>query len=519
MAKAPQRVGRYELLRRIGAGGMGEVWLSRLEVMPGVDKLCVVKKILPHLSFNKSFVGRFLDEAKVVVQLNHGNIAQVFEMGKDDDEYFMAMEYVEGKTLARIASRLRERGENFPLGLALYIGSRVCDGLAYAHRKTDPTGHALNVVHRDISPSNVVISYEGEVKIIDFGAAQSAVKEEQTAPRVVIGNLLYMSPEQARKQPVDGRADLFSTSVVLWELISWQVLPSEGDYVARWRRAAYPSFDPPSKFSPEIPPEVDEVLAHGLAPEADDRPPSADAFRDELQLCLARIAPAASQSSLAGFMRGLFESEAQEERDAVRDLLNANRDREKARQPRKESADLFSTGNDHESVTAPAADLPDPAAQGEAPKKERDPGPARSRGPSRVARPAPPVDPEATDPARPLKPIPERRADPSEPSTQRRSLSEQEQDLLQGLEPVLPGRPLRDGGVKPRAEEGLPSLAGAPEGQDSDITRSMSTARPRRRVLGVVLGVAALLLAATLAAVGLTPRPAPPPSPAVRARP
>jgi serine/threonine-protein kinase len=399
--KGPQRFGSYELMRRIGAGGMGEVWLARKPVMAGIDKVCVVKKILPHLADNKQFIGRFLDEARAVVHLNHGNIAQVFEMGQEDDEYFMAMEYVEGKTLARIVHRLRERGETFPLGLALYIGSRVCDGLAYAHRKTDPIGLPLNLVHRDISPSNVVVSYDGEVKIIDFGAAQSAVKEEQTAARVVIGNLVYMSPEQARKMPTDGRADLFSASVVLWELISWQLLPVEGDYVARWRRAAYPKFDPPSKFNPDVTPEVDRVLMRGLDANPDQRPQNADALRDEINVCLARIAPSASQSSLAGFMRGIFSAEAGEERGAVAEAMALARSAEsKEREAREEKTKITGTeplpparpvrrlerGNDYESVTAPSSIDPEGGLM--ASLRER-PGPGRARLAASESAPTP----------------------------------------------------------------------------------------------------------------------------------
>jgi serine/threonine-protein kinase len=160
---------------------MGEVWLARLPGLGGVSNVCVVKKKPAAPLQRQDLVKRFLDEAKVVVHLNHGNIAQVFEMGEVDGEYFIAMEYVEGKTVSRISARLRERGERFPLPLALYIGARACDALSYAHRKTDLQNRPLHVVHRDISPSNILVSYDGEVKVIDFGAAQSTMKEAHTA--------------------------------------------------------------------------------------------------------------------------------------------------------------------------------------------------------------------------------------------------------------------------------------------------------------------------------------------------
>jgi serine/threonine protein kinase len=354
--KQPRPLGRYELLRRIGAGGMGEVWLSRIPGMPGIEKVCVVKTILPHLASDRQFVGRFLDEAKVVVHLNHGNIAQVFEMGNVDGQYFMAMEFVEGKTLGRITARLRELGETFPLGIALSIGMKMCDGLAYAHRKTDPSGKPLKVVHRDVSPANVIISYQGELKIIDFGASLHTEKEEKTAPRVVIGNLAYMSPEQARKHPVDYRADVFSTGVVLWELIAWQPLPSGGDYVERWRRAAYPKFEKPSVFQPSVPPDVDDVIMRALQVNPKDRPQTADELRDQLSTCLAKIDPQVSQSSLSAFVLKLFSHEAERERAIVAEALSGKLDDGTNPDPPWAEADsLNSSGKDDSPVTDVAA--------------------------------------------------------------------------------------------------------------------------------------------------------------------
>jgi serine/threonine protein kinase len=319
----PTPFGRYELLRRIGAGGMGEVFLARLPGLGGADKLCVVKKILPHLLDDRGFVARFVDEGKVVIHLSHGNIAQVFEMGDVEGEFFMAMEYVEGKTLAKVQTRVRERGpEPFPIELALFIGIRLLDGLAYAHRKADPTGRPLNVVHRDISPSNVMLTYDGDLKIIDFGAALSTFKEEMTAPRVVIGNLTYMAPEHARKQHVDARADLFSTGAVLWELISWQQLPTDGDHIERWKRAARPNFEKASEMRPGTPRDVDLILAKALQVDLRERYQDAERFRDDLQIALARMAPTTTQRTLVDYLRLHFDEERREERRLIADVLN-----------------------------------------------------------------------------------------------------------------------------------------------------------------------------------------------------
>src|SRR5579872_415115 len=172
----PIQFGRFKLVRRIGAGGMGEVFLAREELGPH-SRACVVKKVLPSLIENRQFVGRFLDEAKVVVRLSHPNIARVYSMGDVNGEYYLAMEYVQGKTVSRFMHRLRQLKQVLPLGLVLLVGERVCEGLAYAHDATDENGSPLHLVHRDLSPANVCVSYRGEVKIIDFGASTSTLKE------------------------------------------------------------------------------------------------------------------------------------------------------------------------------------------------------------------------------------------------------------------------------------------------------------------------------------------------------
>lgn len=319
---AAKPFGHYHLLRRIGAGGMGEVFLSRTASASGAPQVCVVKKMLPHLANDPGFVARFLDEAKVVVHLRHPGIARVLEMGAEEGEYFIAMEYVQGQTLAKILARLREQGARFPLSLALRVAQKMCDALAYAHQACDPSGQPLHVVHRDISPSNALVSYSGRVKIIDFGAAQSALKEARTAPRVVIGNLAYMSPEQARKKPVDGRADVYSMGVLLWELAVGR-LPSPGaDPEERWRRAANPHFVPPSQMQPSVPPEVDQIIMHALSPDPAKRWPSASAMKDALDAALASMDPSPSEAPLASLMASLFAREAEQDKAMVAEALS-----------------------------------------------------------------------------------------------------------------------------------------------------------------------------------------------------
>ncbi len=317
--EAPIPFGRYQLIRRIGAGGMGEVFLAR--EAGAEQRAVVVKKVLPNLIANRAFVGRFLDEARVVVRLKHPNIARVHAMGDEGGEYFLSMEYVQGKTVSRFTRRLRDRKLDLPLGVTLLLGERVCQGLQYAHDARDEAGNPLHLVHRDLSPANVCISYKGEVKIIDFGAAQSTLKEEQTAPRVVIGNLTYMAPEQAKKQIVDGRADIYSCGVMLWELLSWHALPQKGDPIERWRKAANPSWAPPSQQQPAVPRAVDEVILKALKKEPKDRYATAVEFGEALKKLRQRYAPKVTDKDLGALLARVFAKEKAGEDEVLHEAV------------------------------------------------------------------------------------------------------------------------------------------------------------------------------------------------------
>ncbi|MFY2556224.1 serine/threonine protein kinase [Corallococcus terminator] len=316
--EGPVRFGPYTLVRRIGAGGMGEVFLAREEAP---RRACVVKKVLPQLMESPQFVGRFRDEARVVVRLTHPNIARVYAMGEVEGQLYLSMEYVRGKTLSRLSYRLRQLGRMMPLGIILHLGERLCEGLAYAHDATDAEGHALHLVHRDLSPANVCISYAGEVKIIDFGAAQSTLKEQQTAPRVVIGNLTYMSPEQARKRFVDRRADVYAVGVLLWELFAWKPLSQRGDPVERWRRAAYPQWENAGKHRPGLPSSVDAFLMKALTAEPANRFPDAAAMGAELARLKAKLTPGVGDAELARLLAMVFPREKKAEETLLEELL------------------------------------------------------------------------------------------------------------------------------------------------------------------------------------------------------
>lgn len=215
----PRAFGPYLLVRSLAKGGMGEVFFARSGAVAGFEKHCVVKTLRPHLTDDREYVARFIDEARVVVQLNHKNVCQVFDVGLVGERYYLAMELIAGQDVRALADALLAKGTPFPPALALHIVTETLEALDYAHRKLDVEGQPLNLVHRDISPQNVMVSYEGEVKLIDFGLAASSVKVEKTSPNLVMGKLAYMSVEQIRGEAVDRGVDLFATAVMLTELL------------------------------------------------------------------------------------------------------------------------------------------------------------------------------------------------------------------------------------------------------------------------------------------------------------
>ena len=217
----PTRFGKYELLEKIGSGGMAEIYKARLTGFGGFEKILVVKKILPSYAANKSFVRMLVAEAKLCSSLQHANIVQIFELGEVDEQPYIAMEYVHGKDLLKLLSRRTKVGSRIPPELCLSIVSEVCKGLAYAHDATDARGNPLKIIHRDVSPSNIVISFTGEVKIMDFGVAKASLEQDQhTRPGVLKGKLGYMSPEQVTGKDFDHRSDIFSLGIILYESIT-----------------------------------------------------------------------------------------------------------------------------------------------------------------------------------------------------------------------------------------------------------------------------------------------------------
>lgn len=309
MAEQPagERFGRYELLSQLGVGGMAETWRARLLGEAGVTKPVVIKRILPQHVTDEQFVAMFIHEARISTRLSHANIAQVFDFGREGEEYFLAMEYVEGQPLHRLLQRSARKGRRaLPVPLATFIALEVCRGLHYAHTRKDEQGQPLGLVHRDVSLDNVLVSYEGEVKVVDFGIAKvRALHDQRTEPGVVKGKYLYFSPEQARGQEVDARTDVWATGVILYALLCGR-LPFEGPPHLVLPRLVKGQFPPPRQLRPHLPPRLVEILLKALEVSPERRFASSQEFAEALSQFLAMAAPRFSPSSLGWLVQELF---------------------------------------------------------------------------------------------------------------------------------------------------------------------------------------------------------------------
>ncbi len=312
------RYGPYQLLDRVAVGGMAEVFKARYEGVEGFEKIVAVKRILPHLSDNPEFVEMFVQEAKMVAGLSHANIVQIHDLGRIDSSYFIAMEFVHGRDLRSILRQSREKGMKLPLDLSVLIVREVCAALDYAHRKRDERGRPMRIVHRDVSPQNILISFEGDVKLADFGIAKAATKASSTEGGALRGKLMYMSPEQAWGQPMDGRSDIFSLGLVLYEMVT-DVRPfvatSEMSILEMVRAC---QIRPPREANPRIPETLDRAILDALARDVEYRYQDAG----EMGRALDRVFPdrhLPMSADLARFLAVLFDLE--EGPDAASDEL------------------------------------------------------------------------------------------------------------------------------------------------------------------------------------------------------
>jgi serine/threonine protein kinase len=311
--KKPTPFGKYFLLERINVGGMAEVFRAKAFGVEGFERLVAVKRILPNIAEDKEFIRMFIEEAKLSVQLNHANIAQIFDLGVVDNAYYIALEHVHGRDLRGIFDRCRQAGEAMPIAQACFLVMKACEGLDYAHNKRDQSGKELSLVHRDVSPQNVLVSFEGEVKIIDFGIAKAAGKGSKTQAGILKGKFGYMSPEQVRGLPVDRRSDVFSAGIVLYELLTGERLfVGESDF-STLEKVRNVEILPPSTYNRKIPDGLEQIVLRALAKDVEDRFQNAIDLHDELQAFVYQTGEFYSRKDLAGWMKKTFGKEIEDE--------------------------------------------------------------------------------------------------------------------------------------------------------------------------------------------------------------
>ncbi len=308
--------GPYKLIERISVGGMAEVYKASEQGVEGFERIVAVKRILPHIAEDDEFITMFKDEAKIAGQLQHGNIAQIYNLGQQGDSFYIALEYVAGKDLRNIFTRCQQQGKPMPIAQACFIVMKVCEGLDYAHNKRDKHGRHLNIVHRDVSPPNVLVSYEGEVKLIDFGVAKAAGRVSRTQAGILKGKFGYMSPEQVRGMPLDRRSDVFSLGVVLYEvLIGARLFQGETDFATleMVRTVDVPS---PSSKNPEIPKDLENIIMKALSGEPETRYQTAMELHDDLQAFMFAHGMFYSRKDLATWMRKQYAREIELEKNS-----------------------------------------------------------------------------------------------------------------------------------------------------------------------------------------------------------
>lgn len=351
----PQLFGKYVLVRPMARGGMGELFLAAAGETGGFEKLCVVKKVLDSVE-DQGVYRRFLDEAKVVVRLNHANLVQVFDAGRVEDEYYLAMELVEGKDLRAVWNRCAQLHRRIPVDVAIYVIRQVVRGLEYAH---DALG--LELVHRDISPPNLLVGYRGDVKLTDFGLAKSAIKREMTTPGVVFGRYSYLSPEQARGLPADRRTDIYACGIVLWELLTGrQLFPSTGrSHQQALAAVRNPQVRAPSQLVPGIPEGLDAVVLKSLAKDPKERYQKGSEFRSALSEVLSTHFPKCDADRIGDFMRDIFAREYKTETRDYADLSRRDFSNLRADVDESDAISIRDVGSAPRRVRTPTIDLGD----------------------------------------------------------------------------------------------------------------------------------------------------------------
>lgn len=303
----PTRFGKYTLIGKLGHGGMAEVLLAVVDGLRGFRKLTVIKRLHARLEAESGFIDMFLDEARLAAQLDHPNCVQTLELGEIDGKHFLSMEYLDGQGLERLLRSSAQRDVLLPPEIVARIIADALDALAYAHDLTGFDGKPLGVVHRDISPQNLFITYAGVVKLLDFGIAKAETNLVETRIGVIKGKYAYIAPEQALAQTVDQRADLWSMGVVLWECLTSRRLFKSTNEFTTLQETLHGVIQPPSAYNPTIPPELDAIVMRSLMRPVEQRFQSANEFRSELEHWLGTHPKPPTRRDIVMLMQGRFD--------------------------------------------------------------------------------------------------------------------------------------------------------------------------------------------------------------------
>ena len=449
-------VGKYRLLRPLAQGGMAEIFLARQEGTAGFSKTVVVKRVLSHLAQHGEFIEMFLDEARLAAQLSHPNIVHIYDFGEADGAYFLAMEYLAGEDVSSILRAVRAKGQVVPSQMAALIASHTLEGLHYAHTLQDLAGNDLGIVHRDVSPSNIMVTFQGAVKLLDFGIAKAAGKVVQTEAGKVKGKFMYMSPEQARGMHIDGRSDVFALGAVMYEMVTGVRLFQRDNQLATLMAVTEEPIRPPRELRPHVPEELEAIILKALDREADKRYDSALAMREALDDFLAMRTYAPSHVQLKQFLLDIFGEEHLAER--ARPLGQA-------------------------SMTPPSGS-----------HKVASQAKAAAASPPTTATPPPPIPKEAVQQSLAdgqAAPVPAPVPAPPPPAAD--DLLDEETRIGEGL------------GSQPRAPAAPRLTAPAPAhghaAAEADFFDDVEAALPRRSKLPVILGGTAVVAVAAVAAV------------------
>lgn len=305
-AKA-QSFGPYTVHERISAGGMAEVFRATEHGFDDFEREVAIKRILPHIAADPDFIRMFNEEAKLAVQLKHGNIAEIYRLGQHEDSFYIALEYISGRDMRAIFHHCQEIQAPLPIPLCCYAVSCVCEGLDYAHNKQDRRGEPLQLIHRDVSPPNVMVAFDGQVKLIDFGLAKFATASTETQAGMIKGKLAYLSPEQAHGHEIDSRSDVFSAGIVLFEMLTGQRLfigENDLETVKNVRKCSVPR---PSSINPRVPWRLERIVFRALAKDVDKRYQSAGDMYEDLRHFMMTAGIRHARQLMADWMVGHFE--------------------------------------------------------------------------------------------------------------------------------------------------------------------------------------------------------------------